>query len=286
MKPERLTKPASLFVVAVTLSLAGAAFAEGGWPSNGPQFQGAGAAVERPATNLDQLTRWERQDFGVAPTDRLHGEPMEAPTPARIPGGQVITTKGVLELLQGKTGVPVVLLDVLGGPQQLPRAVSAAFAAEPGSFRDGTEQQFAQLLNQITGGNKQFPLVLYCQGRTCWMSYNASLRAIHLGYTNVLWYRGGLQAWQRAGLPLVPASATGYPQGSDSESGYPRALHPSDGYPQDAYPAGGYPQNTYPPAGYPNGFQPQDFQGTGNGAGGRGPSFRYDGTALTPSDDN
>jgi rhodanese-related sulfurtransferase len=30
-------------------------------------------------------------------------------------------------------------------------------------------------------------------------------RAIRLGYKNVLWYRGGLEAWQRAGQPLVPA---------------------------------------------------------------------------------
>ena len=34
------------------------------------------------------------------------------------------------------------------------------------------------------------------------MSYNASLRAINLGYTNVLWYRGGIEAWKQAGLPV------------------------------------------------------------------------------------
>ena len=34
------------------------------------------------------------------------------------------------------------------------------------------------------------------------MSYNASLRAIALGYTNVLWYRGGIEAWKQAGLPV------------------------------------------------------------------------------------
>ena len=35
---------------------------------------------------------------------------------------------------------------------------------------------------------------------------NASLRAIHLGYTHVYWYRGGLAAWQAAGLPLTNPS--------------------------------------------------------------------------------
>jgi hypothetical protein len=31
----------------------------------------------------------------------------------------------------------------------------------------------------------------------CWMSYNAALRAIHLGFRQVYWYRGGIEAWQR-----------------------------------------------------------------------------------------
>jgi len=31
---------------------------------------------------------------------------------------------------------------------------------------------------------------------------NAALRAINLGYTKVLWYRGGVEARQQAGLPL------------------------------------------------------------------------------------
>ena len=29
---------------------------------------------------------------------------------------------------------------------------------------------------------------------------NAALRAINLGYKQVLWYRGGIEAWQKAGL--------------------------------------------------------------------------------------
>ena len=46
------------------------------------------------------------------------------------------------------------------------------------------------------------PMVFFCQGAHCWESYNASLRAIDLGYTNVYWYRGGLSSWQEAGLPV------------------------------------------------------------------------------------
>ncbi len=53
----------------------------------------------------------------------------------------------------------------------------------------------------MTGGNKNVPLVFYCQNTYCWMSYNAALRAIKMGFTQVLWYRGGIEAWQKAGLP-------------------------------------------------------------------------------------
>ena len=160
-----------------------------------PQAQpGAG----NPAS-LDQLEAWERQDAGVRASSQLHNGPMHGPTPNQIPGGQVITTKGLLPLIQGGAGVPVLVLDVLGNPQmQLPNAAPAVFAAQPGDFNDTVQQQFGQMLMQLTQGNKQVPIVTYCQGPQCWMSYNAALRAIALGYRNVLWYRGGLEAWQQA----------------------------------------------------------------------------------------
>ena len=60
------------------------------------------------------------------------------------------------------------------------------------------------------------PVVVYCQSTHCWMSYNAALRAINMGYSNVLWYRGGIEAWQAAGLPV--ASQNGYMnQGGSSQ---------------------------------------------------------------------
>jgi PQQ-dependent catabolism-associated CXXCW motif protein len=151
-----------------------------------------------PAGNSSQLEAWERQDAGVQATSQLHAGAMHGPTPSQIPGGQVITTQGLMALVQGGAGVPVIVLDVLGNPQtQLPMAVPAVFAAQPGDFNDTVQQQFGQMLMQLTQGNKQVPIVTYCQGPQCWMSYNAALRAIALGYRNVLWYRGGVEAWQQ-----------------------------------------------------------------------------------------
>jgi rhodanese-related sulfurtransferase len=173
-------------------------------PSRPPQ----GPTVPAPLSPLSQM---EREDLGVPPTNQLHAGAMHGPTPASIPGGQVITTQGLQSLISGRQ-TPFLLLDILGGPQVIPGAQPAVPASQPGSFNDAVQQQFGQYLAQATGGNKEMPLVLYCQSRECWMSYNAALRAINLGYSNVLWYRGGIEAWQAAGQPLQPAGMGAVPR--------------------------------------------------------------------------
>jgi rhodanese-related sulfurtransferase len=163
-----------------------------------PQWGGQ----QQGGANLDQLAQMERQDFGVQPTAQLHSGAMHGPTPASVPGGQVITTKGIVELVQGRQ-TPFIVLDVLGGPELLPGAMYAVPAHQAGGFSDQTQQEFGGFLQQMTGGNKEIPLILYCQSNQCWMSYNAALRAINLGYKNVLWYRGGIEAWKIAGQPVT-----------------------------------------------------------------------------------
>lgn len=146
----------------------------------------------------------EGQDFGVAPTSQLRPtQQLHGPTPTSIPGGRVIATQQLVQLLQG--GQPVVLLDVLGGPQLIPGAVPVVPAAQGGGFSDEVQQGYGQYLAQVTGGDTSRLLVTYCGGVQCWSSYNAALRAMKLGYRNVAWYRGGIEAWQQAGLPLQGA---------------------------------------------------------------------------------
>lgn len=147
-----------------------------------------------------QVTQMEDQDFGIAPTAQLYNGPMNSPTPTRIPGGLVITTEALSMLLEQRGG-GVLLFDVLGGPMGLPGAQIALPAAQPGSFNDRTQQEFGQYLGQVTRGDRGVPMVFYCQNPRCWMAYNAALRAINMGYTQVLWYRGGIDAWQMARLP-------------------------------------------------------------------------------------
>lgn len=159
----------------------------------------AASAVSGSASGApnDAASRAEREDFGVAPTRTLHTGPMHGPTPASIPGGKVITTVGVLDLQRRQ--IPHVLFDVLGAPDMLPNAIPAAWLSQPGSFTDEVQQRASAMFLQAAQGRKDMPLVFYCQSPQCWMSYNAALRAINAGFTNVLWYRGGVEAWRRNG---------------------------------------------------------------------------------------
>lgn len=165
-----------------------------------------GQSLPQPPTSRPPTAQGdaaETQDFGVAPTRELHGGPMHGPTPSKIPGGMLVTTGALVKLLQGGQG-KLLVFDVLGGPEVLPGARGAVPAHQAGHFKDEVQRGFGDYLQQTTQGDKSAGMVFYCQSVQCWMSYNAALRAIALGYTNVLWYRGGIEAWKAAGQPVQP----------------------------------------------------------------------------------
>jgi len=171
-----------------------------GFPGQRPQ---PGGQPYGQQINFSHIMQMEDQDFGIPPTNQLHAGPMHGPTPTKIPGGLVISTEALIMTLKKNSG-QILLFDVLGGSIGLPGAQNALPAAQPGSFNDQTQQEFGQYLAQMTPRNKAMPMVFYCQSPQCWMSYNAALRAINMGYTQVLWYRGGIEAWQMARQPTFP----------------------------------------------------------------------------------
>lgn len=143
----------------------------------------------------------ELKDYGVQATRQLHSGSFHGPTPTSIPGGRVITTNQLQSMvMNGQNNT--LIFDVLDGQQYLPGAIPASQGAAPGNFSDQTQQRMGQFLSQVTRSNKQMAMVFYCQNSYCWMSYNAALRAINMGYQNVYWYRGGIEAWQQQGLSV------------------------------------------------------------------------------------
>jgi PQQ-dependent catabolism-associated CXXCW motif protein len=146
----------------------------------------------------------EAFDYGMAPVAALRTGSYEGPTPTRVEGAQTIATSQLQAMLS--SGHPPVLIDALGGNQtvSLPGAVWSPGIGMGVGLQDRLQQAFARELERLTGGNRAAPVVIFCLSKTCWLSYNATLRAVALGYRSVFWYRGGRNAWRAAGLPMTP----------------------------------------------------------------------------------
>jgi PQQ-dependent catabolism-associated CXXCW motif protein len=154
-------------------------------------------AQARPGVFAD-----EDKDMKVPPTSELRTVGYHSPTPLRIPGGKVVTT-GELKAMMEQNPRPYVI-DVLGGGVH--RTIAGAFwmlGAGAGDMNKDEEARFAKAIAAFAGGDKDRPMVFFCVDSECWLSYNAALRAIRLGYTNVMWYRGGIASWRVGENPMA-----------------------------------------------------------------------------------
>jgi len=162
---------------------------------------GAAPALAQPAATPGVFAE-EDKDWGVPPANVLRTVGYHAPTPTKIPGGKVVTT-GELKAMLEQNPRPY-LIDVLGGGVH--RTLAGAFwmiGSGAGDMSQEEEARFARALGAFAGGDKSRPMVFFCVDSECWLSYNAALRAIRLGYTNVMWYRGGIASWRIAELPMA-----------------------------------------------------------------------------------
>ncbi len=148
----------------------------------------------------------ESADFGVAPTRELRLAEHAAPTPREVPGATTILTPQLRAWLERDAPMRPLLLDVIGdrGHDSIPGAVWLPGAGRGQSFADAVQTQLGRTLELLTGRDTRRALVFFCAGARCWLSYNAALRAAALGYSEVYWYRGGLEAWVAAGGKLAP----------------------------------------------------------------------------------
>ena len=144
----------------------------------------------------------EDRDWDVASTDALRTGSYHAPTPVTLSGAKPVTTHALAGSL--KDSAKPVLVNVLTGKwvAAVPGSVWLSGAGQGGSFDDPAQARLAKRLEELTGGDKARPIVFYCLSAECWLSYNAALRARRLGYANAGWYRGGMESWKAAGLPV------------------------------------------------------------------------------------
>lgn len=149
----------------------------------------------------------EGRDWGVPAQDTLRGRDYHAPTPTAVPGARTITTAELKALIASDP--KVVLVDALGGEphDSVPFAVWLKDSGLGQGFDDTLQERLGARLKELTEGDPARPVVFFCLSSECWLSYNTSLRAARLGYRNVAWYRGGVQAWKAAGLPMTRVTA-------------------------------------------------------------------------------
>lgn len=158
------------------------------------------AQVPFPAVSQPTTFSYEDKDWQVQPTTSIKLAPYHGPTPVSIPGARVIRTLELKALLE--MNKDVVVVDVLDSKTRttVPGAYWLSGAGD-GRFYAAEKDRLAKALEKLTAGDKNRPLVFLCLSSECWLSYNASLHARDAGYKNVIWYRGGTDAWGAAGLP-------------------------------------------------------------------------------------
>lgn len=161
------------------------------------------ASVLAFGTALAQADIDEAQDFGIAPSAEMRLEDHASPTPREIPGARTIGTSELRRLLQSPLEERPLVFDVLSEEHlTLPGAIWLPGAGRGSGFDDPLQMRLARLLDFLTAGKRERTLVFLCTGPRCWLSYNAALRAVRLGYHDVRWYRGGIQAWGASGGAL------------------------------------------------------------------------------------
>lgn len=144
----------------------------------------------------------EDADWGIAPPPGLRGSNYHGRTPTTIPGARVITTMELKAMLEQEPRP--FLVDVLSGPAH--RTLPGALWLHNGGLGDfdaAEEKRYLDTIALAAGYEKNRHLVFFCSSAQCWLSYNAALRAARAGYTNVYWYRGGIEAWRAAGFPTT-----------------------------------------------------------------------------------
>jgi adenylate cyclase len=147
----------------------------------------------------------ENADPGLPITTGLRSTNLNAPTPLGAPGISIVRTAELSALMRGgDDALPLVLstecsdcLDIT-----IPGAVTVPRAYLRGPLDGDKRQALKTWVDRLLGGNQPRRLVTASWNAERWHARNLAMELATLGYTNVSWYRGGLEAWDLAGLSV------------------------------------------------------------------------------------
>lgn len=133
-----------------------------------------------------------------------------SPTPDTINDVQTIDTS---ELKATLDRVPApVIIDVINSEYRASRFIETQpHNSVPGAYwlpntgRGNLDQKWHSYLVEntleLTGNDREKQVIVMCKS-DCWLSWNATLRLQEAGFTNLYWYKEGIDSWQDAGLPV------------------------------------------------------------------------------------
>ena len=159
------------------------------------------AGLARAATPVPEPAGYRTDDY-------------DAPVPAGLAGAATVAGPEVAALLEAGA-VVVDVIPAHRAPATLPegqawlppphRGIAGALWLPDtgfGALASVTERYLLDHLERAAGGDRSRALVFYCR-TDCWMSWNAARRALGAGWTNVHWYRDGIDDWELEGLPVA-----------------------------------------------------------------------------------
>jgi adenylate cyclase len=173
------------------------------------------AAAEEQQREFDGLARSglrdhvdEDVDPGLPITVGVRANPLNAPTPRGASGVSVIRTFELAGLIDQQRGggaeQPLVLstmcsdcLDII-----FPGSIHVPQYLRHEPMTDEQRGVLKAWLDPLLDGNPRRRLITMSWNAERWHGRNLALELVALGYPNVSWYRGGLEAWDAAGLPV------------------------------------------------------------------------------------
>jgi hypothetical protein len=141
----------------------------------------------------------EDDDFGVVPDNVLHTD-LVGHTPTTSLVATTIRTGELINLLARLKPILIdVALDTWG--RSIPNAIGLQGTGQGADFSETVQNRFRRKLQNLTNGDPSAPIVVFGVNSERFTGYNLALRLVALGYTQIYWYRGGVEAWQGNGLP-------------------------------------------------------------------------------------
>ena len=163
--------------------------------------------IQIPTPPIDEAFANENTDWKISAPGQTHAPPYGTRTPTSIPVGRKITTYELRDLL-ARYKQYVAVIDVLNSNNNRNTIPGASWMPGAGEniFSGAEKERYSAALRKIADGDLTRPLVFLCVGAECWESYNAALHAAEAGFKDILWYRGGTNAWREAKLPFRQAA--------------------------------------------------------------------------------